>query len=159
ELVNAGCRNVAIPNLLDKIDPFFALMEELMAKQLKVPPAVLSPKELSKLAVQMNDACTGLAEIGLPDTLGHLDFNAGNIVDSSEGCVFLDWAEAYVGHPFFTFEYLGEHLARAHPAESAWQSQVTSCYLEQWKSVASPEQISQTLEITPLVAVFAYAVS
>jgi hypothetical protein len=159
ELRRVGCRNVIIPNLLDQIEPFFALMEELMARQLKVPPAVLSREELGRLAVHAKDACARITEIGLPDTLGHLDFNMGNIVDSSEGCVFLDWAEAYVGHPFFTFEYLREHLARTHPSENTWQSEVTSCYLEQWNSVASPEQISQALKITPLIAVLAYAVS
>jgi hypothetical protein len=95
----------------------------------------------------------------LTDTLGHMDFNPGNVIGSPDGCVFLDWAEAYVGHPFFTFEYLREHLFRSHPVQNAWQSQVTSCYLEPWSAFGSMDEASRPLEITPLLAVFAYALS
>jgi hypothetical protein len=158
-LLDAGCRNVGIPMLSDQIDPFFHVMAELMAKQPKVPPPTLSSEEVHTLAAHMKEACTCLAAIGLPDTLGHMDFNPGNIIGSPDGCVFLDWAEAYVGHPFFTFEYLREHLFRGHPGQNAWQSQVTSCYLEPWSAFGSMDQASRALEITPLVAVFAYALS
>lgn len=158
-LLEAGCRNIAIDMLLDQIDPFFEVMADLMAKQPKVPPPVLTSEELDVLAAQLAEACACLAAIGLPDALGHLDFNPGNIIGSPDGCFFLDWAEAYVGHPFFTFEYLREHLFRSHPDRNAWRSQVTSCYLESWISYASADQASRALEITPLVAVFAYAVS
>jgi hypothetical protein len=158
-LLEAGCRNVGIPMLSDQIDPFFHVMAKLMARQPKVPPPILSSEELHTLAAQMKEACACLAAIGLSDTLGHMDFNPGNIIGSPDGCVFLDWAEAYVGHPFFTFEYLREHLFRNHPGQNAWQSQVTSCYLEPWSAFGSMDQASRALEITPLVAVFGYAVS
>jgi thiamine kinase-like enzyme len=142
---------------LGQISPFFETFADLMARHPKVPPPVLGSEELHVLAAQMKDACAFLAEIGLPDALAHMDFNPGNIIGSPNGCVFLDWAEAYVGHPIFTFEYLREHLFRSHSDENAWQSTVTSRYLEPWISLASIDQASRALEITPLVAVFAYA--
>ncbi len=157
-LLNASCRDIRIPALLDQIDPFFDVMAELMAKQSKVPPAPLNTREIRELGMQVRDICSCLGELGLPDTLGHLDFNSGNIIAGFDRCVFLDWAEAYVGHPFFTFEYLREHLSRTKPGYSAWRSRVTSRYLELWSPLVRADRLSQALEITPLMAVFAYAV-
>ena len=88
-----------------------------------------------------------------------MDFNPGNIIGSSNGCVFLDWAEAYVGHPFHTFEYLREQLSRNRPDKKAWQSELTSSYLDPWISIASAAVATRGLEVTPVVAVLAYALS
>jgi hypothetical protein len=158
-LLEAGCRNVGISILLEQIDSFFDVMAELMARQPKVPPPMLSSEELHALAARMKEACTCLAAIGLPETLGHMDFNPGNIIGSPNRCVFLDWAEAYVGHPFYTFEYLREQLSRNHPDKKAWQAEVTSCYLDPWFSFGSADVATRALDVTPLVAVLAYGLS
>lgn len=151
-------RDVRTCALLEQVDPFFDVMAKLMAQQPRVPPPVLNVTELQALAMRLRHACFDLGELSLPNTLGHLDFNPGNVVVASDRCAFLDWAEAYVGHPFFTFEYLREHLSRSYPDASAWRSRVTSRYLGPWSSFISTDKLSQALEITPLVAVFAYAV-
>jgi len=157
-LLDASCRDIKVSALLEQIDPFFDVMAELMAQQPKVPPPVLNLHEIHALAAQLKEVCSRLSELGLPDTLGHLDFNPGNIIAGSDRCVFLDWAEAYVGHPFFTFEYLREHLSRNHPNDGDWRSRVTSRYLAPWSLFASADKFSQALKLTPLLAVFAYAV-
>lgn len=158
-LLDAGCRIIQTASLPDQIDPFFEVMARLMAKQTTVSPPPLTADALHTLAAQLKQACIFLAEFNVPDTLGHMDLNPGNVIGSPTGCVFLDWAEAYVGHPFYTFEYLREHLSRNHPNKTAWQSQVTSCYLDPWISFASADEATRALEITPLVAVLAYALS
>jgi hypothetical protein len=158
-LVDAGCRSLDVSMLLEYIDPFFDVMADLMARQPNAPPAILSPEELRILATQLKEACVSLGAIGLPNTLGHMDFNPGNVVASARHCVFLDWAEAYVGHPFLTFEYLREHLSRNHQGQDAWKVDVTSSYAETWSTFASSAQLSKALELTGLVAVFAYALS
>lgn len=158
-LLDAGCRMIETARLHDQIDLFFEVMARLMAKQATLSPPPLTAGALHTLAAQLKEACIFLAELDLPDTLGHMDFNPGNICGSSTGCVFLDWAEAYVGHPFYTFEYLREHLQRNHPDKKAWQSEVTSCYLDPWISFASADVATRALEVTPLVAVLAYALS
>ena len=158
-LLEAGSRNMRTVILLDHIDSFFEVMAGLMARQTKLSPPPLTRQALRTLAAQLKEACRFLAELDLPDTLGHMDFNPGNIIGSSSGCVFLDWAEAYVGHPFYTFEYLREQLSRNHPDEKAWQAEVTSCYLDPWSSFVSADVATRALEITPLIAVLAYALS
>ena len=158
-LLEAGCQKLEIAMLLDHIGPFFDLMASLMARQTKLSPPPLTREALRTLAAQLKEACTLLAEYKLPDTLGHLDFNPGNVIGSPSACVFLDWAEAYVGHPFYTFEYLREQLQRIHPDKKAWQSEVTSCYLDPWISFASIDDAARALEVTPVVAVLAYALS
>lgn len=158
-LLDAGCRMIRTTVLLDHIDSFVEVMARLMAKQTKLSPPPLTAGALHTLAADLKEACIFLAELNLPDTLGHMDFNPGNVIGSPTGCVFLDWAEAYIGHPFYTFEYLREQLHRMHPDRKAWQSEVTSCYLDPWSSFGSTNEAARALEVTPLVAVLAYALS
>jgi len=157
ELMDAGCQMIYTDVLLDQIDPFFEVMARLMARQTTLSPPSLAADALHTLAAQLKESCIFLAELDLPDTLVHMDFNPGTVIGSSTGCVFLDWAEAYVGHPFYTFEYLREQLSRNHPDKKAWKSEVTSCYLDPWISFASADVATRALEVTPLVAVLAYA--
>ena len=103
QLLDAGCRDLRVPCLLTLVDPFIEVMSQLMEQQPKTPPAVLGRGELLTLGTQIKETLSELAELDIPDTLGHLDFNPGNILCSADQCVFLDWAEAYVGPPFLTF--------------------------------------------------------
>ena len=159
KLLEAGCRDLRTTALLELVDPFLDSMAELMLKQMKVPPPVLSRQELSCLGVTLRDALHCLGALGIPDTLGHSDFNPGNIVVGSESCTFIDWAEAHVGHPFLTFEYLISQLKKDYPALLQFEEDIKSCYTQRWQSLLSPEQVSEALSLTPLVAVFAYAVA
>src|SRR5262249_7373519 len=141
------------------IDTFLEVMGELMGQQKKVPPPVLTSHELQALGVTIKDACRRLDELGFPDTLGHLDFNPGNILLSPTRCVFLDWAEAYVGPPFLTFEYFLEHFRRLYPGAISQDSQLTSSYIDCWCSIVGTKELGEATILAPLIAVFAYAVA
>jgi hypothetical protein len=158
-LLQAGCKNVRISALLEYVDPFFEVMGELMGLQPKVPPPILDQQELRALSAEIKGACYRLGELGITDTLGHLDFNPGNILLSPTHCVFLDWAEAYVGHPFLTFEYLLAHFRRIHTGEMTLESKLKSAYIECWRPFVSAEKLEELAAISPLIAVFAYAVT
>lgn len=159
DLLVAGCRDLRTGTLLELVDPFLEVTADLMLQQKKVPPAILSPQELSDLGGTLKNALCCLESFGFPDTLGHSDFNPGNILVGSERCVFIDWAEAHVSHPFLTFEYLISHIRKDYPALARFEGAIRSSYAERWESVSMSEHVSEAFLFSPLVAVFAYAVA
>ena len=159
QLLKAECRDLRIISLLPLIDPFMEVMSHLMEQQSRATPPVLNAKELRTLGRQIEDALSDLADLNIPDTLGHLDFNPGNILCSSDQCVFIDWAEAYVGPPFLTFQYLLEHL-RQTPMQRVIESQsLVGHYVGSWLRRMPPSTVAAAERIAPLLAVFACAVA
>jgi Phosphotransferase enzyme family len=157
-LIEAGCKDVRICSLLDLVDPFFDCTAELMACQTRPSPPPLTYPEITKLAGHIRSVLDELVGSRTPSTLGHLDFNLGNILVSHEQCVFLDWAEGSVGHPFFTLQYLLEHCRRLNGWDPVLEKALVSAYLSTWASFTPPTNISTDLQVVRLLAVFAYAV-
>ena len=157
ELVDCGAHDLRIKPLRNLVSPFMDVAAELMKNQSKAPPAVLGDMELRLLQERLQDALSALGDLGIPDTLGHLDLNPGNLIVSEGRCLFLDWAEAYVGQPFFTFQYLLEHLRRMSSADSISEERVVTSYLAPWTQVASGNCVAEAMLLAPLLAVFVYA--
>ena len=158
-LETAQLKDLRLPKLAERIDPFLARMSELMAAQEKPNPAPLVDSELRTLADGLKESCALLESFRLPNTLGHIDFNPGNILVSEDRCVFLDWAEACVTNPLVTFEYLREHMTRSRIEKPVASECLIAAYLRPWASFYSPEELRRALALSPLVAVFAYAVA
>ena len=159
ELLEAACRDLRLATLVELVDPFLDTMAELMKQQAKVPPPVLSRQELSCLSATIKDALLCLEALPIPDTLGHSDFNPGNILVGPERCTFIDWAEAHVSHPFLTFEYFLSHLRKNYPALVPFEEELRLSYSRRWQASSSVEHVSEAFLFSPLVAVFAYAVA
>jgi hypothetical protein len=158
QLLDAGCRDLHITSLLTLVDPFIEVMSELMNQQQKTSPPALDAKELQTLGRQIKNALSELAELQIPDALGHLDFNPGNILCSTDQCVFLDRAEAYVGPPFLTLQYLREHLVRLRQEDIGLRADVVKAYETKWHRILPRETVAAAQDIAPALAVFAYAV-
>ena len=159
ELLESSCKDLRLPKLIKLIDPFLARMADLMAAQTKQFPGSLPLASLALLGQRLKEACALLHELDLPDTLGHVDFNPGNIVVSPTECCFLDWAEGCVSHPFLTFEYLREHVRRRFLGDDAAMERIAAAYLHPWQGVCPSDTMIQAMAISPLVAVFAAAVA
>ena len=159
ELLEAHLRDLRIPRLVERIDPFIERMGELMAAQKKPVPPPLDPSELETLAEGLRESCALLASFGLPDTVGHTDCNPGNIIVSEDRCVFLDWSEACVTNPLLTFQYLREYMARAGIEEPGGGEQLAAVYLRPWKRLYPSSKLRRALALVPLIAVFSYAVA
>lgn len=158
-LLDAKIKDLRLSRLINLIPPFMSRMSELMAVQEKQSPPPLSIPELDFLGHRLREALLLLESVGFPDTLGHLDFNPGNIVLSPTRCVFLDWAEACVTNPFVTFEYLREHTRRGHPEDATAATRVATAYLWPWTKLLPPDDIEKALTVSPLIAIFTYAVA
>ncbi len=159
ELLEGKCKDLRLPEIVKFIDPFLARMAEFMAAQEKRSPAPLSNSELASLGDGLKEACSLLQSFGLPDTIGHIDFNPGNILVSPDRCTFIDWAEGCVTRPVITFEYLRQHFGRSAPPQPSAIERLTAAYVRQWASFYPPEDLRRALEISPLIALFAYAIA
>src|SRR5260370_12622808 len=156
-LLDGGAHDVRISTLTRLVDPLFQTIAELMKQQTRTPPPALSNRELEHVSLADKRALDELSSLAIPDALGHLDLNPGNIIVSADRCVFLDWAEACVGNPFLTFEYLLEHLCRARPNIPDEEASLVKLYAHQWIGTAPQDDVTTSLALSPLLAVFAYA--
>jgi hypothetical protein len=159
QLSKAGCRDLCMETLSLFVDPFFEAMAGLMQQQTKNPPPPLTRAELTDVASALTNALDRLGDIGIPYTLGHSDFNPGNILVEGNRCVFTDWAEAYVGHPFLTFEYLLAHLRISCPTLVMREDCLREAYTACWRSTVCSANIERALQLSPLIAVYANAIS
>jgi hypothetical protein len=159
ELLEEKCKDLRLAELLRRIDPFLDRMAEIMAAQEKRSPAPLLPSELGSLGEGLRESFSLLQSFGLPDTVGHIDCNPGNILLSTERCVFLDWAEGCVSNPFITFEYLREHFRRSAVEKPSAVARLTAAYVRPWTSFCSPQDLRRALAVSPLIAAFVYAIS
>lgn len=159
ELIDGRCKDLRLSRLADFVPAFLKRMAFLMSLQEKHSPAPLTPSELDFLCTRLLNSLCLLQHIGLPDTLGHLDFNPGNIIVSRNHCVFLDWAEACVTNPLFTLEYLLEHARRCLPEEKNTPVRIATAYLRPWQALFSVEDLKSALRVSPLLAVFVCALA
>jgi Phosphotransferase enzyme family len=159
ELLGSGCMDLRLPRLIEEVDPLMDRMRGLMAAQQKQTPARLTDSELNSLRDCLKQACSLLSELSLPDTLGHLDFNPGNIIVSLEGSVFLDWAEACLTNPLVTLEYLCEHFRRNCTDDRGATGKLIAAYMERWEPLVSLDGLKPASLLSPLVAAFAYTVA
>lgn len=158
QILCAGAHDLGRTVLSRLIQPFMSVVAQLMEGQTKVPPPVLDRKDLLALADSLQRALNASEATGVPETLGHLDPNPGNIIVSDNRCAFLDWAEAYVGNPLFSLEYLLQHARRAFRADATVKARLVAAYCSQWDGVISRTAITGALTFAPLVAAFAHAV-
>ncbi len=159
ELLEGKCKDLRLLGLVKFIDPFLARMDEFMAAQEKKTPAPLANSELASLGEGLKESCSLLQSFRLPDTLGHIDLNPGNILVSPSHCVFLDWAEGCVTNPLVTFEYLRRHLERGGVQEPVADSRLSAAYLRPWAAFFSSDDLRRALAAVPPVAVFVHAIA
>lgn len=156
-ILAAGARDQRAIAQSNLVRPFMEAMARLMEQQIKVPPAILGRKDLWRLGDCIGQALDSVQSLGIPNTLGHCDLNPWNIIVSPHSCAFLDWAEAYVGNPFLSFQYLLEHFRRTAAASPEAERKLEEAYTRQWGRVLSATTIVEAMSLAPFLAVFAYA--
>jgi len=159
EILAAGARDIRTEPLLALAGPFFASVENLMEQQSKPTPKRLSSEEVKATQQRVTEALLDLEAARIPDTINHLDLNPGNIFIAPAQCTFLDWAEAAVGNPFFSMEYLRQHFVRAFQGQEDAKTAFLISYLDRWRSILPAKTVETALRLAPLTALFAYAAS
>jgi Phosphotransferase enzyme family len=156
ELLEAGCKDLRPCRLVEWVGPFLEAAGKAMESQVKSSPARLTPEEVHALGPTITAAFEELEDAGVPSSLGHLDVNPGNIVVAERRCVFLDWAEAYVGPPFCAFQYLLQLCQRLRQDAADIRPALGAHYTNVWKHFASTKQVEISFKLAPLLAAFTY---
>ena len=156
-LSEAGCFDAGTRALAELVDPFFAAVTDLMEAQASSSPAPLSREQLKEVRNVLFDAISTVDQLGVPATLGHLDFNTGNILVGGNRAVFLDWASGCIGSPFPTLEYLLEQIRTLRGSDQSLLARVQSAYAQKWQSLIAADEMCVALAANPLLAAFCYA--
>jgi hypothetical protein len=156
-LRSAGARDLTCGSLRLLVEPFFAGFVTSLPASLASGGNTISGEEIEEIKNAVLGSLAHLEAVDLPNTLGHMDLNPANIYCTEPGCVFLDWAEAFIGEPFFSFEYLLQHFRQAVSPGVQQERRFREAYLIPWREAVSPDHLQAAFSKVPLAALFAYA--
>jgi hypothetical protein len=145
------------PQVSSYLEAFFADAQLAMNAQVVTSPERLSSRQLCKLQHRVQSALREVAEIGIPSTLVHGDIGHGNVIATSRGPVFLDWAETYQGHPFVCSEHLLADLSRSDTLFAINQSSLRTFYAQQWHPWVNAGDLARAATLAPALAAFVCA--
>jgi hypothetical protein len=160
ELLALGCPKRTLGMLEQEIDPLLADTPVLLPGE----PEGLSLAEIAWLrsrASHFRAMCHELALYAVPFSLDHGDLWAGNIIASEDGPIFIDWDEAALQHPFFSFSELllsasfNESLAQLPEARTC----IRDAYLGSWTKYEPMERLISAFEISQQLAALHFAVN
>ncbi|MCA0455194.1 MAG: aminoglycoside phosphotransferase family protein [Chloroflexi bacterium] len=146
-LFEAGCLDRRLPVLEGQIDGLLA--DEATYAELNAAERAAWQASGNTL----KGLCRKLADYGIPDTLVHGDFHAGNIAYDGERISYFDWTDACIAHPFFdvvvfiTFD-AGEHGDALRDA-----------YLAEWTAYAPMERLREIYGLAKILGALHQAVS
>jgi hypothetical protein len=93
--------------------------------------------DIDRIRPRLAEQAAALSALGVPLTVHHGDLNPANIIIGDTRCVFLDWDNACIGHPFcsvveliYYFKYFRPALREAVPA-------LVGAYLSEWSGYPS----------------------
>lgn len=154
-LFESGCSDHRLPVLRARIPAIIEYLQEAMALQISRKVPRLSSQCLQSLEKILVDCCDSMEAIGVPNTLISNDISEGNILFDGQRCVFNDWAEACIGHPFIAFQLLNAHVS-PNAGRTKAADRVRAVYETNWLDRLSPVQIKRAFAFAPILAILSY---
>jgi hypothetical protein len=143
-LLRLGVPDVRLPVVAAAYERFFEHGRGLGEEELE---------QLRALAPRFRELCDELDAFGLPDSIQHDDLHDGNVFVRDGRSAILDWGDASVAHPLFSWsKALGAVLDRGLDA-----APFRSAYLDPWRAVTSESRLLAALQGALTVGSFAYA--
>jgi len=155
-LLMAGAHDLRVSRLLTVLEPFFQFIADSTRRLPLQTSKNLTLLEVSELKDIVRLTLQELDSLPLFDTVGHMDLSPANIFGTTSRAVFLDWAEAFVGDPLFSFEYLLQHFRRKFSRDTLLEEKFRNAYLKGWRSKIPPKHLERALLLSPLAALFGY---
>lgn len=153
ELIAAGAYDHRIDTLRSESELLFERIDEAMHLQTSVKAPRLERSRLHELHTVFNVVCDFLRSLAIPNCIIHGDMNPGNVLYGNRGCHFIDWCEAYVGHPLVTLQHL---LLMNVPADvhlkAIWDRRLVERYRAVMNEVCGPDALARAVPCMPLIA-------
>ena len=147
EFSAGGCLDRRLEVLERQIDPLLVDPEAL---------ARLQAEEIDELQGQaplFREACSRLADLGLPPTLVHGDLHVGNVARQDGQLFYFDWTDACIAHPFIDLHSL------QWEQDEAIRASLLDAYLGPWEGIVPDERLREAASLAPLVIPLHHAVS
>jgi hypothetical protein len=144
-----GCLDLRLDRFEEEIDFLFSHAPELLRglnEQLS-KPIVVDSAALHARAAEFKKIASELAGYGLPWSLEHGDFHAGNVRVTEEGCIFYDWSHACVTFPL---SGLGDLLYDDDwfPDRPDFNDRVRDAYLQPWTPYAPMQRLQAAFKLS-----------
>ncbi len=150
DLIGLGCPDRRLYKLVEAIEPL--LMNS--AESLSGSSISLSEDELVQLRARIPEfkqACVDLSAYSIPTSLEHGDFWAGQIVLNGDKCVFIDWSDCSVSHPFFSLFFLNDADIRLPEVPDA-RERLRDAYLQPWRAYEPMDKLIEVYNLAMRLA-------
>ena len=152
-LLQAGAADHRTSVLRSKAEELFTYIDEAMGFQTSKKVAPVETKRLREIQKVFEAVCDAIQRLNLPDTVLHGDMSLGNILFMEGHCVFIDWAETYMGNPLITFEHLLLLNSIDDPSEkAACDRRLRKAYRSAMSRICDPRAIDGGFACIPLIA-------
>jgi hypothetical protein len=146
-LLDDGCLDRRLDVLAAQIEPLLA--DPVATRRLTSDEAA----ELVRLAPRLQEACSRLADCGVPSTLVHGDLHPGNVAQIDGELAYFDWTDACIAHPFIDLHSL------QWERDETRRAALLDAYLGAWAGVAAPERLREAVALAAVVTPLHHAVS
>jgi len=157
EIRKAGARDLRFNFLHSLVAPFFQFIsnDSLLSPGLRSESAIAFHTRATSASI--HETLAALESLHLPESVGHMDLSPQNIFFAGRNCVFLDWAESFIGCPFFSFEYLLQQFRGNCSSTPDSEARFRDAYFTPWRDFVSLQRAETASTLAPLAALFAYA--
>jgi len=154
DLLDAGAFDQRLQVFQNHATELFDYLEEAMSLQTSTNAPRLEKKRIQELRAVFEVVCRRVEHLGICETIVHGDMNRGNILTGVGHCQFVDWSEAYLGHPLVTLQ----HLLLLNKVENSEIRDFINLllkqrYLDVWVASCDPEALDEGFVYMPIVAV------
>ena len=149
--LDLGCFDQRLENILRCMDSIFSDTSALKAGRIWA----LSEREIERVhscLPKLKLLCLELQNYKLPSALEHGDLWPTNILIKGETCIYLDWSDSSISHPFFSVPVLLQAAANSFPQLRNLGEHLRNLYLEAWTDYAPMDCLIKAFELSQRLA-------
>ncbi len=157
DLIGLGCPDRRLYKLADAIEPLLmASVEALSGSSISLSDAELA--QLRALISEFKQTIVDLAAYSIPTSLEHGDFWAGQVVLNDDKCIFIDWSDCSISHPFFSLYFLTDTDIRL-PDVPDVRERLRDAYLKPWRAYEPMDKLIEAYNLAMRLAPLHHALT